>query len=330
MTSMNKIFYLILLLVFVACKKNDISAPSNGNNLSLDSLKTLPSNIPSASYSDLTFINETTGFAITQGFIVKTNDGGSTWTSITLPVNAPLKKIQFTDSNTGYIIGGDNTFGILLKTTDGGQNWSVINLNALECPYGMFFLDNNTGFITGKNLFIKTTDGGQDWTSLKSSAFRMFQDVNFNNSKEGYVTSDGGVYFKTVDGGNSWDSMRYTSANYLYDIYFIGSKTLVAQSLDSLIDFGNNYAVTKKPYDAKKLLFFNTQQCIGIGYHYEGQEFWPNGDIFITNDGWKTFNQKTFSTTDVISFTAIAKMTDNKAMILGGGFSGTKVIVVNR
>src|SRR5215831_3527455 len=329
---MKKIFYsLIISISLYACKKEDANPIiDNSPNLSLDSLATLSSNIPDAQYSDLTFINETTGFAIAQGFIVKTSDGGNTWTTINLPVNTSLKKIQFTDTQTGYIIGGDNTFGILLKTIDGGQNWTSNNLNSLECPYGMYFLSNNTGFITGKNLFIKTTDGGQTWTSLKSNAFRMFQDVNFKNSNEGYVTSNGGVYFKTTNGGNSWDSMRYISANYLYDIYFTGNKTLVAQSLDSLVDFENNYAVTKKPYDAKKLLFFNPQECIGIGLHYEQQGFWPNGDILITNNGWKTFNQKIFSTTDAVSFTAIAKMSDDKAMILGSGFSGTKVLILNR
>lgn len=325
---MRQIPFLLLLLAFFACRKNDVSIPDNSPILSLDSLKTLPSNIPNALYSDLTFINETTGFAITKGFIVKTTDGGSTWTSITLPISTPVKKIQFTDSQTGYIIGGDNKFGVLLKTTDGGQNWSVINLNTLERPYGLFFLNNSVGFVTGKNLFIKTTDGGQTWTSLKSIGFRMFQDVQFKNSDEGYVTSNGGVYFKTSNGGISWDSLRYTAANYLYNLYFTGDKTLVHSS-DSLVDFEHNYAVTKMPNNANKLLFYTPQRCIAIGSHYE-QGFYPYGDILITNDGWKTFNQKTFSTTVAVSFTAIGKMNDNKAMILGTGFSGTKVMILSR
>lgn len=92
------------------------------------------------------------GFAIAEGFIVKTTDGGITQTQVNLPVSTPVKKIQFTDNQTGFTIGGDNTFGILFKTTDCGQNWITYNLNALECPYGMFFINNNTGFITGKTF----------------------------------------------------------------------------------------------------------------------------------------------------------------------------------
>lgn len=58
--------------------------------------------------------------------------------------------------------------------------------------------------------------------------------------------------------------------------------------------------------------------------------YFSNGDILITNDGWKTFEQKTFATNDPINFTAIAKMSDIKTMILSFGLVGTKVIILNR
>src|SRR4030043_311764 len=70
---------------------------------------------------------------------------------------------QFTDSQTGYIIGGDTTGGYLLKTVDAGQTWQLNNLDTpgKDRPTGMFFLNNTTGFISGKKLFRKTTDGGR-------------------------------------------------------------------------------------------------------------------------------------------------------------------------
>ena len=115
----------------------------------------------------------------------------------------------------------------------------------------------------------------------------------------------------------------------LYEIYFVDDKTYVVKSSDSLIDLNHNYAITLKPYSASKLLFFSSQKSIGIGSHYE-QGFYPYGDILITNNAWSTYYQKTFSTIDAISFTAIAKMNENKAMILGAGFSGTKVLIIKR
>ena len=98
-----------------------------------------------------------------------------------------------------------------------------------------------------------------------------------------------------------------------------------------MIDFENNYAVTKVSPIAVKLLFFNQQKCIGIGLHYENlNNYYSNGDILITNDGWKTFSQKTYLTTDAINFTAIAKISESKVMILSVGLSGTKVLILNR
>ena len=320
---------MLLALAILSCRKNNADpAIDNIPDLSLDSLKTLSTNIPNASYADLTFINETIGFAIADGLIVKTADGGATWTSVIPPINTPLRKIQFTDNQNGYIIGGDHTFGVLLKTSDGGQTWSVINLNTLECPIGMYFLNSSTGFITGKNLFSRTTDGGQTWTSIRNSPFKIYLDVSFKNSTEGIATASNGVYFKTSNGGASWDSVQSPNNSFLYNVYFTDTKTLITKSDDTLMDIDHNDAVTRKPYSAHKLLFLSSRKCIGIGGHYNKLGYFPYGDIFITNDGWTSFSQKTFSTDDAIGFGAIARMTENKIMILGNGFSGTTVILL--
>lgn len=103
----NSVGLLWISVLISSCKNAvDIRGMENISPLSIDSLKVLPSNIPSAMYADLTFLNLQNGFAISQGNIVKTSDRGITWGTIPTPVSVSLMKIQFTSNDTGYILGG--------------------------------------------------------------------------------------------------------------------------------------------------------------------------------------------------------------------------------
>lgn len=153
MKAQQIVTFIILVFLLFSCEKNE--TPTNFPDLLIDSLKILQTNIPGGLYTDLTFINENTGFAISNfGAIIKTTDGGYGWEQLLSNVDFFLNKIQFTDIQTGYIIGGDNSGGYLLKTINAGLTWQLINLNTPDkgMPTGMFFLNCNTGFISGKNF----------------------------------------------------------------------------------------------------------------------------------------------------------------------------------
>jgi photosystem II stability/assembly factor-like uncharacterized protein len=51
------------------------------------------------------------------GTILRTTDGGATWTSQASGTNNPLFGVAFTDANTGTAVGDGGT---ILRTTDGG------------------------------------------------------------------------------------------------------------------------------------------------------------------------------------------------------------------
>ena len=64
------------------------------------------------------FIDENTGFIVGEfGTILKTTNGGTTWTSISSGTGNTLYSVKFPDATTGYI-AGDN--GTIMKTADGG------------------------------------------------------------------------------------------------------------------------------------------------------------------------------------------------------------------
>jgi len=51
-----------------------------------------------------------------QAMVLRTLDGGSSWTSMLLPTDNKLYSLFFTDDNAGYVVGSG---GSILKTTSG-------------------------------------------------------------------------------------------------------------------------------------------------------------------------------------------------------------------
>lgn len=324
--------YSFILFATFSCKKernidNGLSEPKPGTNISLDGLSNISSDIPGDRYNDLTFINDSTGYAVSiQGRIVKTTNAGKNWVQFNSPTTLPLKAVQFLDEKTGFIIGGDNQCGIFLKTIDGGQTWVTQTLNTPESPVSFCFLNKSIGYIAGHNLLIKTEDGGQSWRSIKNNSPRTYAGIKFKNLNEGIATS-ANDYFKTNDGGNTWDSIKSLTSSYLHDIQYTTYKTFIKSDYEIVaLNSNNQEYIIKSPYSIK-IIFLSEYQAIGIGQHYNQEGYFPYGDIFITNDTWAHFENKTYSPSEAYVFTAIAKMSAQKIMILGSGFNATKVLI---
>ena len=327
----TKTLYVMIFLFIIYSCSNDNNVPNVEpiTDLTLNNLAELNSNIPPDFYNDLTFTNDNTGYAVSRlGKIVKTTDGGSTWTSLNSTVNFYLKKIQFVNPNIGYVIGGDNTGSYLLKTTDAGQSWSVINLNSIEkgFPTGMYFKNENEGYITGNKLFIKTSNGGLNWTNILTNTSENFSDVKFRDNNFGIATANSSNYYKSTNGGATWQSIDLINQNNLSQIYFNSNKTFI-KSGNQLVDIDGGRSITL-PNPVNKLQFLNATKSIGIGQHYE-TGFFPYGDIFLTNNSWTTFLQKSYQfSSEAGDFTAIAKVNNHKTMLLGTGQLYTKVITL--
>ena len=329
MKGAKKIITFVSFLFFlISCEKNgEIS--EDIPILSIDSLRILQTNIPVGLYTDLTFVDENTGYAISNsGDIIKTTNGGKSWLQLESSVDFYLKKIQFTDSQTGYIIGGDNSGGYLLKTINAGQEWQLINLNTPgnEMPSGMFFLNNSAGFVSGEKLFRKTIDGGKTWSDVMGSVSENFSDINFKNGVEGYTASDNGKYLKSIDGGITWQSVQSNTDKHLKKIYFAESKSFAKCQTNVFVDLSTGNEVFTAPESAFDFLFLNESRSIGIGQHFD-VGFLPYGDIFLTNDAWSTFSQKIYNPqSEAMNVAAMAKVKEGKVIIIGSGAINSSVI----
>ena len=116
----------------------------------------------------ISFLDNSTGFAITkdyydrEGYIFKTTDGGLNWYETVLDdtLGAAFNDIEFTNSETGFAIGG-NSSSKGYKTTDGGESWEKIEIPCSSPLKGLHFYDDWHGLVFGDNgVVMETFSGG--------------------------------------------------------------------------------------------------------------------------------------------------------------------------
>ncbi len=136
--------------------------------------------------NDVCFIDADTGWAVGgphwdqssktyKGTIIKTIDGGDTWTPQDAGVSIVFRGVTFVDADNGWVVGENGT---ILHTGNGGLNWSQQPVATTDEFRGIAFTDANNGWATSIAII------GQDWT--------------------GESVWEGGVWH-TRNGGISWE-----------------------------------------------------------------------------------------------------------------------------
>jgi photosystem II stability/assembly factor-like uncharacterized protein len=116
----------------------------------------------------LCFIDNNSGFASggnvesTESYILKTSDGGTSWLRLSPQYNGvSYTDIQFSDSLTGYAVGGyanNNSLGYIIKTSDGGITWSTIYISPSSRLFGLRLVNSGLAFAVGFNTTIVKGD----------------------------------------------------------------------------------------------------------------------------------------------------------------------------
>ncbi len=163
------------------------------------------------------FANQDTGFVTTRqpswlnGRIVRTTNGGTTWTTVQTYAQG-ITAIWGTNSQTVYAVAVDGT---IFKTTNGGTTWTPSTFAVGQYLYGMSFLNENTGFAAGsEGQIYRTTNSGLIWTQLNSPQvdWAYFQ-IKVVSATEIYAVGDPAFLYKTTDLGNTWQTINIMPVN---------------------------------------------------------------------------------------------------------------------
>lgn len=110
------------------------------------------------------------------GGVVRTEDGGATWTGTPIPEADTLqfRDIHGVDSDVAYVLSsGTGSASRIYKTVNGGLEWTLQFVN--DEPRGFFdcmdFWDPETGIafgdeVDGEFMIMRTTDGGENWNRI--------------------------------------------------------------------------------------------------------------------------------------------------------------------
>jgi photosystem II stability/assembly factor-like uncharacterized protein len=162
-------------------------------------------------FTELNFINQLTGFAITTTAAYKTGDGGISWSALALPAET-IESVNFLDSYTGFI----STTAAVYKTADGGSNWTAYATEEITFT-DFFFLNSFEGIATAHDennyqcIWI-TADAASTWTNVYSEEDFLLNAVWFTTEQTGwavgYALQPGGLKYpvinRTDDAGATW------------------------------------------------------------------------------------------------------------------------------
>jgi uncharacterized protein (TIGR03437 family) len=80
------------------------------------------------------------------GVILRTTDGGLSWTALASGVSVNLRDVHFTDADHGWVVGDS---GLILSTSDGGRTWTPETSSVATNLNSVFFTANGTGYAAG-------------------------------------------------------------------------------------------------------------------------------------------------------------------------------------
>lgn len=158
-------------------------------------------------------------FDVIDNPVVRTTDGGQTWSKIDIPHLKKVENIFLLSGRTAWAIDHDVNDLLIFRTIDGGQSWEESRTplpSDLPEVFEISFVDQNHGWIVlghkqlGPNpddevRLIGTTDGGRTWASVPVPLVRSGNWVP-RPAVLGFVSDKVGFVFSTEGGGPpSWN-----------------------------------------------------------------------------------------------------------------------------
>lgn len=196
---------------------------------------TAPSMKGGAKMDDIFFTSPTVGYAAAGlSGILKTTDGGMTWTKSFTNAGTFFRAVLFLDDNHGFAgnlgAGLDSSISdatVLYETKDAGKTWAAVTSITGPMPSGICNLTQvdathlfAVGRANGPAHVLSSTDAGATWTSTDlGNQMSMLVDAHFSSPTEGIIAGQGAgaadvcTILRTTDGGKTYSNVFSAKAS---------------------------------------------------------------------------------------------------------------------
>jgi photosystem II stability/assembly factor-like uncharacterized protein len=162
------------------------------------------------------------------GTVLRTVDGGSTWTAMTVPGEeaADFRDIEAFGPDEAVVMAISRPAKIF-RTTDGGKTWTRTFFDDSPGIFldGLAFFDERRGLafgdpMDGRFFFISTTDGGISWAPLPAESRPASRDgeaafaasgtsLTVRDDDLAWLCTGGSVsrVWRSADGGRRWEAL---------------------------------------------------------------------------------------------------------------------------
>lgn len=202
-------------------------------------------------FLSIVFVDSNNGWGLTTSALLRTDDGGKTWSQQLSDETKTFYALQFVSLSTGFIVGtqrlSNGNTPVILRTLDAGKSWHessfTVSSSEPRQPLGfqsIDFVDERVGWAAGFGLIAHTIDGGELWEIQRDTHnSEIIFAVDALTQQVVVAVGNNGLVLRTLDGGRNWIPEKPVTSERLLRIrtfgevsWIVGGNGTVLRSVD--------------------------------------------------------------------------------------------------